>query len=355
MLIVEMLVLLSLQNIYATGKESSDYYRIFRPKEFNAEKPLTGCHSNATLKKLPGALIVGVKKSGTYALLRYLSVNPQIKAALKINNCELNEIHFFDQDVNYYKGLEWYKSKMPSVCLNARVNGRHIKHDDVTVIEKTPGYFRSSIALERIYSYNPRTKIILIVRDPVRRIQSELTHCATRQKKLKVDQKCQNANRIFEQLFGLRLNASRLSQELEKNKFVRNSIYYLDMIKWVTTFGTQNVFVVNGENFIKTPWVELNKLEQFLNVSKLIHKRHFHFDRKKNFFCLKEPIAAVRPKASGNASAETSNLEYDGCLGKNKGRKSHVFLSEFVKNELRKYFHEWNKLFFKLIGKNFDW
>jgi [heparan sulfate]-glucosamine 3-sulfotransferase 5 len=39
------------------------------------------------------------------------------------------EVHFFDRDDNYSKGLEWYRHKMP-----------HSFKDQVT-IEKSPSYF----------------------------------------------------------------------------------------------------------------------------------------------------------------------------------------------------------------------
>ena len=51
-------------------------------------------------RKLPGALIVGVKKGGTRALLEFLRVHPDIRAVGA-------EPHFFDR--NYDNGLEWYR------------------------------------------------------------------------------------------------------------------------------------------------------------------------------------------------------------------------------------------------------
>ncbi|CAL1599911.1 unnamed protein product [Knipowitschia caucasica] len=51
-------------------------------------------------KKLPHALIVGVKKGGTRALLEFLRVHPDVRAVG-------SEPHFFDR--NYDKGLEWYR------------------------------------------------------------------------------------------------------------------------------------------------------------------------------------------------------------------------------------------------------
>ncbi|TNN84896.1 Heparan sulfate glucosamine 3-O-sulfotransferase 3A1 [Liparis tanakae] len=50
-------------------------------------------------KKLPQALIIGVKKGGTRALLEFLRVHPDIRAVGA-------EPHFFDR--NYENGLEWY-------------------------------------------------------------------------------------------------------------------------------------------------------------------------------------------------------------------------------------------------------
>ncbi|CAJ0575112.1 unnamed protein product, partial [Mesorhabditis spiculigera] len=52
-------------------------------------------------KRLPTAIIIGVKKAGTRALLEFLRLNPKIHAPGP-------EVHFFDK--NYDKGLEWYRS-----------------------------------------------------------------------------------------------------------------------------------------------------------------------------------------------------------------------------------------------------
>lgn len=51
-------------------------------------------------KKLPQAIIIGVKKGGTRALLEALRVHPDVRAVG-------NEPHFFDR--NYERGLDWYR------------------------------------------------------------------------------------------------------------------------------------------------------------------------------------------------------------------------------------------------------
>lgn len=51
-------------------------------------------------KRFPQAIIIGVKKGGTRALLEFLRVHPDVRAVGA-------EPHFFDRF--YHKGLEWYR------------------------------------------------------------------------------------------------------------------------------------------------------------------------------------------------------------------------------------------------------
>jgi len=53
-------------------------------------------------KNLPQAIIIGVKKCGTRALLKFLSIHPAIAASS-------TEIHFFDTSKNFLLGLDWYR------------------------------------------------------------------------------------------------------------------------------------------------------------------------------------------------------------------------------------------------------
>ncbi|KAL8163079.1 UNVERIFIED_CONTAM: hypothetical protein K2H54_006855 [Gekko kuhli] len=52
-------------------------------------------------RRLPQAVIVGVKKGGTRALLEFLRGHPRVRAAGA-------EPHFFDR--RYGRGLAWYRN-----------------------------------------------------------------------------------------------------------------------------------------------------------------------------------------------------------------------------------------------------
>lgn len=56
--------------------------------------------NNYGSKKFPQAIIIGVKKGGTRALLEFLRIHPDVRAVG-------SEPHFFDRF--YDKGLEWYR------------------------------------------------------------------------------------------------------------------------------------------------------------------------------------------------------------------------------------------------------
>lgn len=115
--------------------ESSFKYRLVNPKNLSA-------------RRLPDVLLIGVKKSGTRALLEFIRVHPDVRAAG-------NEIHFFDR--HYSFGLNWYRKKMPPT-----ITGQ-------LTMEKTPSYFVTASAPARVHKMNPKIKLLVVVRNPVTR------------------------------------------------------------------------------------------------------------------------------------------------------------------------------------------
>lgn len=94
-------------------------------------------HGEQLLRHLPGVLIIGVKKSGTRALLEFIRLHPDVRAA----GCE---VHFFDR--HYTRGLHWYRNHMPPT-----INGQ-------ITMEKTPSYFITKEVPFRVHHMNPSIK-----------------------------------------------------------------------------------------------------------------------------------------------------------------------------------------------------
>uniref|UniRef100_A0A3P9PF89 Sulfotransferase n=1 Tax=Poecilia reticulata TaxID=8081 RepID=A0A3P9PF89_POERE len=97
-------------------------------------------HPNGTLQQLPQIIIIGVRKGGTRALIEMLSLHSAVVAAQ-------NEVHFFDWESHYQKGLPWYLSQMPYAF------------PEQLTVEKTPAYFTSAKVPKRIYQMNPNIKL----------------------------------------------------------------------------------------------------------------------------------------------------------------------------------------------------
>lgn len=94
-------------------------------------------HGEQLQRHLPGVLIIGVKKSGTRALLEFIRLHPDVRAA----GCE---VHFFDR--HYNRGLHFYRNHMP-----ATINGQ-------ITMEKTPSYFITKEVPFRVHHMNPGIK-----------------------------------------------------------------------------------------------------------------------------------------------------------------------------------------------------
>uniref|UniRef100_A0AAY5EG94 Sulfotransferase n=1 Tax=Electrophorus electricus TaxID=8005 RepID=A0AAY5EG94_ELEEL len=120
------------QNVEETNHIYSDSYNL---SVFN----------NFGNKEFPQAIIIGVKKGGTRALLEFLRVHPDVRAVGA-------EPHFFDRF--YEKGLEWYRNIMPRTL------------EGQITMEKTPSYFVTREAPRRVYAMSRHTKLIVVVRDP---------------------------------------------------------------------------------------------------------------------------------------------------------------------------------------------
>ena len=98
---------------FGIGSVSSPVEKTDQSKGFHADAGINRIlqfpwETNSTLSeerhrgtmKLPGALIIGAKKAGTRALLEFIRVHPDVRAAG-------HEVHYFDK--NYSLGPEWYR------------------------------------------------------------------------------------------------------------------------------------------------------------------------------------------------------------------------------------------------------
>ncbi|MCD4698250.1 MAG: sulfotransferase [Bacteroidales bacterium] len=112
----------------------------------------------------PNFLVVGTQKGGTTSMYEILNRHLQIYLP------DVKELHFFDQDVNYRKGFQWYLNEYFTKV-----------KDEIAIGEITPNYMFVENVPERIFNTLGRDmKFIFIFRNPVDRAFSHYQMCLYR-------------------------------------------------------------------------------------------------------------------------------------------------------------------------------
>lgn len=282
-------------------------------------------------KRLPQAIIIGSRKSGTRALLRFLELNPRVKTAQ-------NEVHFFDR--NYDRGSGWYREQMPN------------SNPGDVVIEKSPAYFVTENVPERIKLMNSSIKLILILRDPVYRLISDFSQLiANRIASRHPDYTPEERELIYEQSklaferYALRPDGSINDQR----SAIKISSYSLYLERWLSFFSKQQIHLVDGENLILNPHQEMKKVETFLGLEARIKVDDFVYNPDKGFFCIVANHSEAR-----HDSIILQNGNKIRCLGKSKGRRQ-IKVGQALMGKLRSYYHPFNEYLYTIVGKNLGW
>src|SRR4051794_4150382 len=108
---------------------------------------------------MPNLIIIGGLKCGTTSIHHYLGLHPDVQMS------KPKELNFFVEEPNWDLGLHWY---------TARFADRHPVRG-----ESSPHYTnlpRFSGVAERIQRHCPDTKLLYMVRDPIKRILSHWVH-----------------------------------------------------------------------------------------------------------------------------------------------------------------------------------
>ncbi|RUS86460.1 hypothetical protein EGW08_005775, partial [Elysia chlorotica] len=260
-------------------------------------------------RRLPKCLIVGFAKCGTHALKSFLSLHPSIV-------CAENETQFFS--IFYSKGFDWYRQKMP-------LSNRH----QIT-LEKTPNYVESRLALQRIHDFNSSMKLIIIVRNPVIRLESSYAHFMSKMKN-------QIKNLTFKEWCG---DNKSIIQRMDL------SPYFIDVY---SIFRRDQVLVLSEENLEVDPLGVMQEVETFLGLKRAFTAGTFVFNSDKGFFCLNTNSSKFK-----DVSSIIKADPITGCFNKNKGR-SHPNVDRAFLRKLSLLGQPLNEKLFHVTQKRFQW
>ena len=263
-------------------------------------------------RRLPQCIIIGNYKCGTRELIDFMAMHPRIKILTKPY-----ELNFFTN--LYERELEWYRQRMPCTFSN-----------QITVV-KTPSYYHSLAAPGRIYSMNSSVKIIVLVREPVSRTISQFTFNPTGLSRYKLNL----TDAVIDRKTG-EINA--------ESYFVKHSIYDDGMARYLRYFNRSQIKVIETNDFKHDPFAVLYDIEEFLKLEHTIQRENIVFNEEKGYHCMRT----------------NTESKVVACYGEKRGRngsdtRTLVKVSEEIIGKLDTFFKPHNEMFFKLIGRVFDW
>lgn len=180
--------------------------------------------------RLPQFLIIGAMKAAT------TTIYEQLRMLDGIYMPALKEPNFFSDDINYQRGMDWYRKLFDSA------EDTDILGEASTHYAKLPTYPNS---LSRIYQTLPDVKLIYIMRDPIDRLISQYIH----------EWSCNNIREDIN-------NAINIHEDL-----IKYSCYAYQLAPYLNRYGYKNILPVFFERLKNEPEEQLTRIARFIGYS----------------------------------------------------------------------------------------
>lgn len=219
----------------------------------------------------PSFLIIGAQKAATSSLYTYLLNHPNIIPA------KVKELNFFNNDYNYQKGNNWYRDQFTKYINPFK---KHLS------FEATPSYLYVPYVPERIYKYNPDIKLIIILRDPVKRAYSawnmykklhSIKNTPAATKRGYIQNRDNNLTKVlfgkdypgFEECVELEFGYMKNQTQFLEPSFIRRGIYNEQIERYYRYFDKKQFLILDYLDFEKNLEVVMNQTTEFLGLKSL--------------------------------------------------------------------------------------
>lgn len=124
-------------------------------------------------------------------------------------------------------------------------------------------------------------RLLLVVRNPVTRAISDYTQSSSKNKNMKKFEELSflNGSSIVDTSYGA----------------VKIGVYAKYLERWLKYFPLKQFLIVSGERLVSDPAAELYRVQDFLNLKRVISEKHFYFNSTKGFPCLIKSESSPQP------------------------------------------------------------
>jgi hypothetical protein len=193
--------------------------------------------------RLPDFIIAGAQKCGTTSLHRYLSAHPALYLPRRPQ-----ELHFFDFDENFSKGIDWFAEHFA------------LAGPAQTVGQTSPLYLYDERVPSRLANALPRARLIFLLRDPVARAYSHYWH------------QVKKGTERLSFMEALAMERERLQGGYDARRqysYVDRGRYAQQLARFARLFPRSQMLVLNTEALGARPLQTLARCFDFLGVDPL--------------------------------------------------------------------------------------
>lgn len=237
---------------------------------------------------IPHALIVGAQKSGTTTLEYLLKHHPELQT------------HNAGCELGWFSSEGWMPDSMFEII--GKEAYKMFFNGNKLAFEKSANYFHFPAAPERIYKVNPKTKIIILLRNPIDRAYSHYWHEVNH---LKVE------TLSFEDAIKRKVETT---DDLFHFNYLGTGEYVTHITRWLGYFPN-SIYTVEASEFFKNMDHVFIEIQRFLELKEIIVVNGHLKLRKQKY-----------PK-----------------------------MKEFTRKFLQEYYNDYNNELYKMLGANLNW
>jgi hypothetical protein len=283
-----------------------------RPGFKHAKEGGKWCRERAALatweqRALPHVILAGVQRSGTTALFEALYRLPNVERPRRGKGS-----HYFSY--NYYRGWEWFQSQFPTTAWADRVESK--TGLPLFCFDACPYYLFHPFAVERMAHALPDVKVMVMLRDPVRRAESHFHHSVSHGHEDLTfhDALDREDERIAGEIDRMESDWSYWSHGHEHHSYFSKGLYVEQLERLYRHYDKDQVMVIQSEEFYRDPNPVLADVTQWLGL----------------------------PPVSLTASDDRNGHKYDK-------------MDAEMRSHLIELYREPNERLYDLLGRRFDW
>ena len=217
----------------------------------------------------PTLFIVGARKGGTTSLYQYVSKHPDFHGVNLDAGAKAGELFYFNRP--RLAPWEEYRSIFRTSGNAGTMTG-----------ESTVAYLVSDSVPKRLYrACGKQAKIVMLLRDPVKRMESNwlmrVSRNKTQERQISAVTRQELSNyamKIVERTGSLRKVTPDEWSKLvglfvPTCNMLFEGLYYIHLLNWLCNFPAENVLILNSEEFFENPSTILDIVFQFLGLRRL--------------------------------------------------------------------------------------